>query len=203
MCKSGQIFIVSAASGTGKTTLVSRLVKNHSDIRVSVSHTTRAPRGSEQNGIDYHFVNTTEFENMIAADAFLEHAHVHGHYYGTSLSGLQELTQTGADVILEIDTQGAEQVRRTLPDAHSIFILPPSFTVLRKRLTSRGTDQPEVIAQRLQKARSEIEQAYLFDYIVINDDLVRAENELMYIIKAARLRQAIQSKEITRILMNG
>lgn len=203
MRKLGQIFIVSAASGTGKTTLVSRLVKNHADIRVSVSHTTRLPRGSEQNGVHYHFVSTDEFTAMIQANAFLEYAQVHGHYYGTSVNGLQSLTQSGADVILEIDTQGAEQVRRTLPDSRSIFILPPSFTALRERLTGRGTDAPEVIARRLEKARSEIEQAYLFDYIVINDDLIQAENELMYIIKASRLRQNAQSDEITRILADS
>lgn len=203
MGKSGQIYIVSAASGTGKTTLVSRLVSNHRGIRASVSHTTRPPRVNEQNGVHYHFVSNDEFAAMIAENAFLEHAYVHGHYYGTSTQGLQTLSNSGADVILEIDIQGAEQVRRTLPEARSIFILPPSFAALRQRLTGRNTDSPDVIAQRLQKARTEIEQAYLFDYVVVNDDLNNAENEIMCIIKAGRLRQAVQSDEITRILTDN
>ncbi len=196
----GQIFIVSAASGTGKTTLVSRLVKQHDRIRVCVSHTSRAPRGAEQNGVHYHFVSATEFERMIGEGAFLEHANVYGHYYGTSMAALQQLTEQGLDVILEIDTQGAAQIRRLLPAARSIFILPPSFAVLAERLTGRGTDSAEVVAKRLDKARHEIEQAYLFDYVVVNDDLIQAEHDLLHIIKAQRLQQAQQAPFIQRLL---
>lgn len=200
MQRTGHIFIISAASGTGKTTLVSRLTALHKDIRVCVSHTTRAPRGSEQNGVHYHFVRTDEFERMIGEGVFLEHAKVYGHYYGTSNTDLQRLTDAGVDVILEIDTQGAEQVRKTLPEATSIFILPPSFAILSERLSNRGTDAPEVVAKRLEKARNEIEQAYLFDYAVINDDLIQAEADLLHIIKAHRLTQSAQQARITHIL---
>ena len=202
MHKTGQIFIVSAASGTGKTTLVSRLTNNHANIRVCVSHTSRAPRGAEQNGIHYHFVSGSEFERLIGEGAFLEHANVYGHYYGTSTSSLNTLTQQGINVILEIDTQGAAQVRRSLPQACSIFILPPSFAALQQRLSGRGTDDAEVITKRLAKARSEIEQAYLFDYVVVNDDLVQAESDLLHIIKAHSLRQSAQQPLIERILAN-
>lgn len=198
----GQIFIVSAASGTGKTTLVSRLIQQHQDIRVCVSHTSRAPRAAEQNGVHYHFVSDIDFERLIGEGAFLEHANVYGHYYGTSMSALRALTDNGVDVILEIDTQGATQVRKTLPEAIGIFILPPSFAALAERLIGRGTDAPAVIAKRLAKARAEIEQAYLFDYVVINDDLIQAEHDLLYIIRANHLRQAAQQPLIRRILAN-
>ena len=202
MHKPGQIFIVSAASGTGKTTLVSRLVANHSNIRVCVSHTSRAPRGAEQNGVHYHFVSASEFERLIGEGAFLEHANVYGHYYGTSMHSLNELVAQGSNVILEIDTQGAAQVRKSLPNACGIFILPPSFAVLTQRLSGRGTDSGEVIAKRLAKARDEIEQAYLFDYVVINDDLIQAETDLLHIIKAHSLQQSAQQAFIEQILAN-
>ena len=202
MHKPGQIFIVSAASGTGKTTLVSRLVANHSNIRVCVSHTSRAPRGAEQNGVHYHFISAGEFERLIGEGAFLEHANVYGHYYGTSIHSLNELVAQGSNVILEIDTQGAAQVRKSLPGACSIFILLPSFAALTQRLSGRGTDSGDVIAKRLAKARDEIEQAYLFDYVVINDDLIQAETDLLHIIKAHSLRQSAQQPFIEQILAN-
>ena len=141
----GNIFIVSAASGTGKTTLVSRLTKHHDDIRVSVSHTTRPPREGEEHGKHYYFVDVPKFETLIGESAFLEYAKVFDNYYGTSVEGVNILREQGYDVILEIDIQGAEQVRRAWPGACSIFILPPSFQVLAERLTGRGTDSPEVI----------------------------------------------------------
>ena len=154
-----QYFHHSAASGTGKTTLVSRLLKNHDDIRVSVSHTTRQPREGEVHGVHYHFVPKDEFESLIEQRAFLEHANVFGNYYGTSIAGVNSLSEEGYDVILEIDVQGAAQVRKSLPEASSIFILPPSFEVLAQRLIGRGTDSEEVIQTRLSKARHEIEQS--------------------------------------------
>ena len=199
--KKGNIFIISAASGTGKTT--SRLLKNNGDIRVSISHTTRQPREGERHGVHYHFVPKEEFESLIRQNAFLEHADVFGNYYGTSIAGVDELRGQGYDVILEIDVQGAEQVRRLLPEACSIFILPPSFEILASRLTNRGTDSEEVIRTRLDKARHEIGQAPLFDYIVVNDDLNTAEADLLHIIKAGRLKQAAQKPFIENLLENS
>ena len=178
----GNIFIISAASGTGKTTLVSRLLLAHADVRVSISHTTRSPREGERNG------------------EFLEHADVFGNYYGTSFSGLQALQREGFDVILEIDVQGAEQVRRALPEAVSIFILPPSFAVLSERLRGRNTDSAEVIEKRLRQARGEIEQSLLFDYVVVNRDLAEAEAQLSAIIRSQRQTQARQKNFIEGLL---
>lgn len=196
----GNIFIISAASGTGKTTLVARLLQQHADIRVSVSHTTRAPRAGEQHGQHYYFTDTSEFERLIGEGTFLEHAKVFDNYYGTSINSVQSLQEQGFDVILEIDVQGAEQVRRALPDAISIFILPPSFAALAERLHNRGTDAPDVIAKRLSKARGEIEQSLLFDYTVVNHDLTEAEADLYHIIKAHRLTQARQHTFIEQLL---
>ncbi|MBH5328917.1 guanylate kinase [Eikenella sp. S3360] len=196
----GNIFVISAASGTGKTTLISRLLQHHADIRVSVSHTTRAPRRGEENGKHYHFVSVPEFERMIEDSQFVEYARVYGNYYGTSTQSLEGLTRQGVDVILEIDTQGAEQIRRQLPQAHSIFIAPPSLHTLEQRLRQRAADTPEVIARRLAEARSEIEQAALFDYLVVNDDLVAAENALLHIIKSQRFRRENQEPVVHQLL---
>ena len=201
--KKGNIYIISAASGTGKTTLVSRLLKNHDDIRVSISHTTRQPREGEAHGVHYHFVPKEEFESLIEQRAFLEHANVFGNYYGTSSAGVNSLSEEGYDVILEIDVQGAAQVRKSLPEASSIFILPPSFEVLAQRLIGRGTDSEEVIQTRLSKARHEIEQSVLFDYVVVNDDLDRAEADLFHIIKAGRLKKSSQQGFISNLLENS
>lgn len=201
--KTGSIFIISAASGTGKTTLVSRIIANHPEIRVSISHTTREPRGGEIAGQHYHFIDPIKFEQLIGEGVFLEYAMVYGNYYGTSIEGVRMLQQNGFDVILEIDVQGAEQVRRSLPEAVSIFILPPSFHTLAERLRGRGTDEPEIIEKRLNKARSEIEQSLLFDYIVVNDDLVQAEMDLVHIIKSHSLTQSKQQRFIENLLENS
>ncbi|ATD64526.1 guanylate kinase [Neisseria weixii] len=201
--KNGNIFIISAASGTGKTTLVSRLLKNNSDLRVSISHTTRQPREGEQHGVHYHFVPKEEFESLIAQKAFLEHANVFGNYYGTSIAAVNQLSEQGFDVILEIDVQGAEQVRRALPESVSIFILPPSFDILAGRLKSRASDSEEVIATRLAEARHEIEQAFDFDYIVVNEDLDAAEADLLHIIKSGRLKKSAQQGFLTNLLENS
>ncbi|MCP1659770.1 guanylate kinase [Neisseria perflava] len=201
--KKGNIFIISAASGTGKTTLVSHLLKNNADLRVSISHTTRPPREGEQNGVHYHFVPKAEFESLIAQQAFLEHANVFGNYYGTSIAGVNDLSAQGYDVILEIDVQGAEQVRQALPEACSIFILPPSLDILAGRLKGRGTDSEEVIHTRLAEARREIEQAAHFDYIVVNDDLDKAEADLLHIINARRLQKAAQQAFLAKLLENS
>ena len=199
----GNIFIVSAASGTGKTTLVSRVLENNHDIKVSVSHTTRQPREGEINGKHYYFLNVAEFEQLIVNNAFLEYAKVFDNYYGTSVKEVNALREQGYDVILEIDIQGAEQVRRLLPDACSIFILPPSFPILAERLRGRGTDSTEVIEKRLNKARNEIEQAFMFNYVVINDNLDDAETDITHIIKAHRLKQSVQQRFIEKLLENS
>ena len=199
----GNIFVISAASGTGKTTLIARLLQHHSDIRVSVSHTTRAPRRGEENGKHYHFVSVPEFERMIEEGQFVEYAKVYGNYYGTSTQSLESLTRQGVDVILEIDTQGAEQIRRLLPQAYSIFIAPPSLATLEQRLRQRAADAPQVIAVRLAEARNEIEQARLFDYLVVNDDLTAAEAALLHIIKSQRFHLESQTPFLTGLLGSG
>lgn len=198
----GNIFVISAASGTGKTTLVSRLVQQHPNVRVSVSHTTRPPRAGEVNGQHYHFVSEEEFVRLVGEGAFLEHAQVFGNYYGTSYESVQSMCEQGYDVILEIDVQGAQQVRKALPEALSIFILPPSLAVLEQRLRQRQTDSEEVIARRLSEAVDEIQQALTFDYVVSNRSLQQAEEELWCIFQAARLLKRNHVASIEKVLQN-
>ena len=190
MTAKGNIFVVSAASGTGKTSLTGALAAINANVQVAISHTTRKPRDGEINGMHYHFVDTATFEQMIGDGAFIEHAHVHGNYYGTSVHEVEKIRNQGTDVILEIDVQGAEQVRRQMPDAVSVFILPPSMDALRQRLISRGTEDAAQLNLRLQNARQEFEQASLVDYLVVNDDLPTATQDLMHIVYATRLRQS-------------
>ena len=198
----GNIFVISAASGTGKTTLVSRLVQQHPNVRVSVSHTTRPPRAGEVNGQHYHFVSEEEFVRLAGEGAFLEHAQVFGNYYGTSYESVQSMCEQGYDVILEIDVQGAQQVRKALPEAVSIFILPPSLAVLEQRLRQRQTDSEEVITRRLSEAVDEIQQALTFDYVVSNRSLQQAEEELWCIFQAARLLKRNHVASIEKVLQN-
>ena len=198
----GNIFVISAASGTGKTTLVSRLVQQHPNVRVSVSHTTRPPRAGEVNGQHYHFVSEEEFVRLAGEGAFLEHAQVFGNYYGTSYESVQSMCEQGYDVILEIDVQGAQQVRKALPEALSIFILPPSLAVLEQRLRQRQTDSEEVIARRLSEAVDEIQQALTFDYVVSNRSLQQAEEELWCIFQAARLLKRNHVASIEKVVQN-
>ena len=198
----GNIFVISAASGTGKTTLVSRLVQQHPNVRVSVSHTTRPPRAGEVNGQHYHFVSEEEFVRLAGEGAFLEHAQVFGNYYGTSYESVQSMCEQGYDVILEIDVQGAQQVRKALPEALSIFILPPSLAVLEQRLRQRQTDSEEVIARRLSEAVDEIQQALTFDYVVSNRSLQQAEEELWCIFQAPRLLKRNHVASIEKVLQN-
>lgn len=198
----GNIFVISAASGTGKTTLVSRLVQQHPNVRVSVSHTTRPPRTGEVNGQHYYFVSEEEFVRLAGEGAFLEHAQVFGNYYGTSYESVQSMCEQGYDVILEIDVQGAQQVRKALPEALSIFILPPSLAVLEQRLRQRQTDSEEVIARRLSEAVDEIQQALTFDYVVSNRSLQQAEEELWCIFQAARLLKRNHVASIEKVLQN-
>jgi guanylate kinase len=189
---SGILFIVSAPSGAGKTTLVRGLLERDPTIQLSISYTTRAPRDNEVDGREYHFIDIERFHAMRAAGEFLEWAEVHGNYYGTSFIWLAHQLEQGHDTLLEIDWQGAQQVQRLFPERVSIFVLPPSFAELEKRLRGRGTDKEEVIARRLQAARSEMRHAEEFTYAIINESLPIAVNDLTAIVQAARLRYANQ-----------
>jgi guanylate kinase len=184
----GSLIIVSAPSGAGKTSLVSALLAADPLVRKSTSYTTRAPRPGEQNGRHYHFIDPAEFEHMRARGDLLENALVHGNQYGTSRQTVESDCAAGSDVLLEIDWQGAAQVRKLKPDAVAIFVLPPSLEALEKRLRGRAQDSPEVIAARLAAARGEISHAGEFDYVIINDDFDRAAQDLISIVRAERLR---------------
>ena len=189
----GTLFIVSAPSGAGKTSLLKAMMDVDSGVAVSVSHTTRAMRPGERDGVDYHFVDRERFSQMVSEAAFLEYAEVFGNFYGTSRSGIQEQLKTGLDVILEIDWQGARQVRERFPDALSIYILPPTPAALRDRLKSRGQDAEDIIARRMREAVSEMSHCPEFDYLVVNDDFEQALQELRCILTAMRLRQPSQA----------
>ncbi|WP_300456568.1 guanylate kinase [Accumulibacter sp.] len=188
----GHLYIVTAPSGAGKTTLVRRLLENDPRIRLSISHTTRSPRAGELEGIAYHFIGVSDFLDKIGRGEFLEWARVHGNYYGTSGNGIAVALQSGQDVLLEIDWQGAEQVRRLFPAAIGVFILPPSLDELERRLRDRGTDTAETIARRMAAAREEMRHVGEFDYVIINDDLQRALDDLSAVVVASRLRYAAQ-----------
>lgn len=185
---SGNLFIVSAPSGAGKSSLIQALLDLHNDMQVSVSHTTRSPRPGEQNGVHYHFVRVDDFKNRIEAGEFLEWAEVFGNYYGTSRTTLQQTLDQGIDVFLDIDWQGARQIRQQLPHAIGIFILPPSLNVLQQRLQSRGQDSADIIAGRMSKAQDEMGHANEYDYLIVNDDFQQALLELRAIVLAQRNR---------------
>lgn len=189
----GTLFIVSAPSGAGKTSLLKALVETEDRIRVSVSHTTRPKRPGEVDAVDYHFVDREVFSRMVQSNAFLEHAEVFGNHYGTSEAGIREQLEQGNDVILEIDWQGAQQVRQRFPETVSIFILPPTPQALRQRLGNRGQDSAEVIERRLGEAREEMLHYAEYDYIVVNDLFEQALGELRAVITAQRLRQPLQT----------
>jgi guanylate kinase len=184
----GTLYIISAPSGAGKTSLVKALLQRFDGVTVSVSHTTRAPRPGEQNGIDYHFVDTGEFERLVAAGEFLEHAQVFGNYYGTCRATLVERLETGEDVILEIDWQGARQVFAAFPQAVKVFILPPSRAALYQRLTNRGQDSTDVIERRMADAVSEMRHFDEYHYLIFNADFDAAVDELEALFRARRLR---------------
>ncbi len=190
--KSGTLFVVSAPSGAGKTSLLRALLDSDHDLVLSVSHTTRPPRPGERDGVDYHFVGADEFEAMIAADQFLEHATVFGNRYGTGRAQVEASLERGVDMILEIDWQGARQIRKAMPESVQLFVLPPSRGALERRLRDRGTDSAEVIAARLRAAGGEIARYREFDYLVVNDDFDRALEGMRAVVKASRLRLAPQ-----------
>ncbi|MCB1741484.1 MAG: guanylate kinase [Gammaproteobacteria bacterium] len=188
----GTVFVVSAPSGAGKTSLVRNLVRLDPGLRLSVSHTTRPRRDGEQDGVHYHFTDDVSFDSMIAKDAFLEHAKVYGNQYGTAQSSVESIAAQGLDVVLEIDWQGARQVRHRIGNSASVFILPPSLEQLHERLATRGQDSPEIIARRLAAAAQDIAHHDEFDYIVVNDDFDLALRQIQAIVSAERLRRRRQ-----------
>lgn len=189
----GNVYVVTAPSGAGKTTLVRALLAADQQVQLSISYTTRPPRTGEVDGKDYHFTSREDFEKMISACALLEHAEVFGNYYGTSHSWIESMLVQGQDILLEIDWQGAQQVRRLLPEAIGIFILPPSLRALEDRLRGRGKDSEEVILRRLAAAREEISHVDEFDYVIINDQFDEAMRDLVAVIRAERLKLGRQS----------
>ncbi len=196
---SGVLFIVAAPSGAGKTSMVRALLKSDPAVKLSVSYTTRAPRPGESDGRDYHFVSREVFLDMAARGEFLESAEVYGNHYGTSQRWITEQTASGRDILLEIDWQGAGQVKRHFPDAVSIFILPPSLNALRNRLIGRAQDSAEVIEKRLAAACDDISHAGEFDYIIVNDDFDQALLDLVAVVKASRLATARQTNRLASL----
>jgi len=196
----GTLYIVSAPSGAGKTSLVKALVDAQPQVRVSVSHTTRAMRPGEVDGVNYHFVSREDFLARLERNEFLEHAEVFGNLYGTSQRWLEDTLAEGFDLILEIDWQGAQQVRRLMPQAKSIFILPPTQEALRQRLNNRGQDSDEIIDRRMREAVSEMSHYVEYDYLVINDDFAHALIDLQSIFRANQLIQKTQQQRHARLL---
>lgn len=192
MSAQGILYIVSAPSGAGKTSLLNRLLAITSGVELSVSYTTRPPRPGEQDGVDYHFIDPHRFQRLLAQEALLEHAVVYDHYYGTGHQTVLDRLAADVDVILEIDWQGARQVRAQLPDSRSIFIVPPSRETLRQRLRNRGQDAAAVIERRMQDAISELSHYHEFDYLIVNDDFDAALDALRAILIANRQLRAAQ-----------
>ena len=190
----GNLIVVAAPSGAGKSSLVKALLELDSHVHLSVSHTTRAPRGQEKHGRDYYFASQSEFDAMVQSNAFVEWAHVHGNRYGTSKKAIEERIAQGSDVILEIDFQGALQIREAFANAVLVFILPPSWEELRSRLERRGEDTPEVIEVRLKNAAEEMAQVSKFDFVIINELFERALFDMKTIVHAQRLKYAAQRR---------
>ena len=194
------VFIISAPSGSGKSTLTSALIRTVPNIRFSVSYTTRQPRGQEKDGEDYFFISREEFERRVALDEFLESAEVFGNYYGTHISELARADRDGYDLVLDIDVQGARQLKEKIPDGVSIFVLAPSRQVLEERLRSRGQDSDEVIQRRLREAAEEIRNYFRYDYVLVNQDVAVSIDTLVAIVKATRSRRDRMEDSIRPIL---
>ena len=197
---SGTLFIVAAPSGGGKTSLVRELVRDLDTIVVSVSHTTRKKRPSEVNNVDYFFVDELEFTRMVEAQAFVEHARVFNHFYGTSYAQIKDRLQAGIDIVLDIDWQGAQQIKLAFADAVSIFVVPPSLEVLKQRLLDRQQDDDQIISSRMQGAYDELRHFSEFDYLIVNDEFAKAAAELQAIVVANRLKMARQSQQQRKLL---
>jgi guanylate kinase len=195
----GNLFCVAAPSGAGKSSLVKALLELDSHLAVSISHTTRAPRGQEQHGREYWFVSAPEFEAMVGRGEFYEHAEVHGNLYGTTRQAVHERLQKGEDVVLEIDWQGARQIKKLFPHAVLIFILPPSWDELRLRLLRRGEDKDETIAKRMQNAREEVAQARHFDFVIINALFETALFDLKTVVHSQRLKYVAQKRNRSHV----
>ena len=187
----GIAFVVSGPSGVGKSSILRRLLERDHHLRFSVSHTTRCPRGGERDGEDYYFVDADEFERLVKSNAFLEHAEYQGSRYGTSRDAVLVPTARGYDLILEVEVKGAEQLRERLPEALTVFVLPPSLQDLELRLRGRKSDDEQAIRKRLERARQEILEADHYQYVIVNEDLERAAADLSHIVEAARLRQRV------------
>ena len=193
------VIVVSAPSGAGKTTVLARVLRDLGGIRFSVSHTTRAPRGAERDGVEYHFVDRPGFERLLAEGSLLEWAEVHGNLYGTGLSEIERAKAAGVDILLDLDVQGAAQVRRRIPDAVTVFILPPSYDVLEARLRGRGQDDEATMRRRLAAAGREIDAFENYDYAIVNEDLDASVEELKSIVRAARCRVAVMTERARAI----
>ena len=196
----GNLFIVSAPSGAGKSSLVKALLEADPGIKLSISYTTRAPRPGEVDGVHYHFVGVDAFRDMLNHGDFLESAEVYGNYYGSSQPWIEDQMRAGHDILLEIDWQGAAQVRKLFPDVVSLYILPPSLAELQRRLEGRGQDSAEVIARRVEAAQEDISHAYSFDYLMVNDDFATALADLQTIVRAQRLHIRNQMHSLEPLL---
>ena len=202
MTSIGTLYTVSAPSGAGKTSLVNALIERCGGLKVSVSHTTRPMRPAEKDGVNYHFVSENAFVDMLDRAEFLEHAHVFGNLYGTSSIWLEDQLKQGLDIILEIDWQGARQVKRLLPETQSIFILPPSRDALQQRLSLRGQDDPDIIEDRMNAAVAEMSHYIESDFLVVNKDFNQALDELQFIVISQRLRTSCQQRILSGMLEN-
>lgn len=196
----GTLYIISAPSGGGKTSLVHALLESVSNLEASISYTTRPPRPGEKDGIDYYFVNETEFKKLIQTNALLEHAIVFGYYYGTSLDWVSKKIEAGIDVILEIDWQGARQIREKMPESIGIFIIPPSWEILEKRLHLRAQDKKTVIQKRMADAKTELTHYQEYDYLIVNENFSNALADLNAILRVRRLRCSVQKNELSALL---
>lgn len=196
----GTLYIISAPSGGGKTSLVNALLESVSNLEVSISYTTRAPRPGEKEAVDYHFVDETQFKQLKKEQAFLEYATVFGHYYGTSVAWVTKKIEAGIDIILEIDWQGAQQIREKMPESIGIFIIPPSWEVLEKRLRLRAQDEQTVIKKRMADAKAELEHFDEYDYLILNENFSNALADLNAILRVRRLRSSIQKRELALLL---